>query len=144
MLFAKENRKDLALFVLRIGFGLSMALFHGWGKITGGTEKWIGLGKSMAMFGITFWPVMWGFMAAFAEFVCSILVAGGLGTRIASFLLAGTMIVASIKHLSLPPESPAAGWKGASHALEFLCVYIALMISGPGKFSLDYKFFSKK
>ena len=131
---------DWGLLLLRLGFGLSMAVFHGWGKITGGPDLWVRIGGSMSMFGLGFWPVFWGFMAAFSEFVGSILLILGLGFRIAAFLLAATMLVAAIKHLNLPPESAKAGWKGASHALEFLTVYVALFLSGPGKFALDSKF----
>lgn len=131
---------DIGLLILRIGIGLSMALFHGFGKISGGVEAWGRIGSNMSLFGITFWPVFFGFMAAFAEFVGSILIVLGLGFRTSCFLLACTMIVAAYVHLSLPPESAKAGWKGASHALEFLTVYIALFLTGPGKYALDEKF----
>ncbi len=45
---------DLGLLILRIGFGINMALFHGWAKISGGPERWEGIGGSMANLGITF------------------------------------------------------------------------------------------
>lgn len=143
----KFKHFDLGLLILRIGIGLSMALFHGFGKISGGVEAWAKIGSNMSLLGITLWPAFFGFMAAFAEFVGSILIVLGFGFRSACTLLAITMFVASYKHLSMPPDAAGAGWKGASHALEFLTVYVALFFTGPGKFALDEKFqlfFKKK
>lgn len=78
------------------------------------------------------------FLAVLAEFFCSILLIIGLFTRPALFILGTTMtIIAFIVHKSDP-----IGDK--EHALLFLIIYIAIFITGPGKFSLDYRFFSKK
>lgn len=127
---------DLGLLVLRVAVGLSMATFHGYAKITGGVERWEGVGSSMQVLGIGFAPAVWGFMAAFAEFFCSILLVLGLFFRPAATLLAMTMFVAAIRHLSLPADAPRSGWSGASHALELLSVYITLFLTGPGRYSL--------
>ncbi|MEM9407677.1 MAG: DoxX family protein, partial [Acidobacteriota bacterium] len=70
-----QNSTDLALLVLRLGFGVSMFAFHGWGKISGGPELWERLGGVMALFGISFAPVFWGLLAALAESVGSALIA---------------------------------------------------------------------
>ena len=128
--------RDLGLLVLRIGIGVSMLVFHGWGKITGGPERWEGIGGAMSNFGISFAPVFWGFLAASAESVCSALLVLGFLFRPAAFLLACTMVVAAAAHLNMPPDNPRAGWSGASHALELLAVYVALLFTGPGKLAL--------
>lgn len=135
-----EKNLDLGLLVLRVFIGASMLIFHGWGKLTGGPERWEGLGGAMASFGITFAPVFWGFMAAFAESVCSLLVILGFRIRFAAGLLAFTMLVAVIKHLGIPEGEPGAGWSGASHALEFMGVYLALLITGAGKYAVKCPF----
>ena len=127
---------DLGLLVIRIGIGLSMALFHGYAKIAGGPAVWERLGENMERFGIPFAPAFWGFMAAFSEFGGSILLILGLFFRPAAALLAITMLVAATRHLSLPEGEPGAGWKGASHALELLAVYVGLLLAGPGRFAL--------
>lgn len=127
---------DLGLLILRLGIGLSMLLFHGWGKISGGPERWEGIGGQMANLGIDVFPVFWGFMAAFSEFFCSAFLVLGIFFRPAAFLLIGTMFVASIRHLSLPAGEPGSGFSGASHALEFLTVYVALFLIGPGRYKL--------
>ena len=139
-----DRYKNLGLLILRLGFGLSMIIFHGYGKLIGGPELWEGLGGQMANLGINFLPVFWGFMAMFSEFFGSILLILGLFFRPATFLLSGTMIVAAIRHLSLPADAQGAGLAGASHALEFLVVYIALFLIGPGEYSISHlyrKFF---
>ena len=136
LLFGNWRQVDLALLVIRLGIGLSMLLFHGWGKITGGPELWERLGGSMENLGITFAPVVWGFLAAFSEAVCSVLLVLGILFRPAAFLLAGTMLVAATNHLSRPAGEPGAGWGAASHALELLAIYIALFLTGPGKYRI--------
>lgn len=135
---SQENLKsDLGLLIARVGTGLSLLLFHGYGKISGGPETWERIGGNMENLGITFLPVFWGFMAAVSEFFCALLLVLGLFFRPAAALLAFTMFVAAVRHLSLPPESAGAGWKGASHALELLAVFTALLILGPGRLALS-------
>lgn len=136
MLRLDRTHVDAGLLVLRLGIGLSMALFHGLGKLQGGPETWRGLGGQMGNLGITFFPVFWGFMAMFAEFFASLLLALGVLFRPAAAILAFTMVVAMVRHLSLPAGESGAGWKGASHALEFFAVYVALLLAGPGRYRL--------
>lgn len=128
--------KDAGLLIIRIVIGLSMMIFHGYSKIMGGTEAWERTGQKMGLFGIDFFPVFWGFMAGFAEFFCSFLIIIGFMLRPAVVLLAFTMFVAVFFHLNLPPDNPASGWSGASHALELLAVYIGLFFTGPGKYKV--------
>jgi len=131
-----EIAPNLGLLLVRLGVGLSVLIFHGYGKITGGPELWEKIGGNMKVLHITFLPVMWGFMAGFAEAVCSALLILGVLFRPAAFLLAFTMFVAVLRHLNLPPEANNAGWSGASHALELMSIYLCLFFTGPGKFSL--------
>lgn len=127
---------DLGLLLLRVVVGANMLLFHGWQKITAGPDRWVGLGGEMQHLGITFLPVFWGFMAAISESLGAVLLATGLLFRPAAALLAMTMLVAAMRHLNLPPDAAAAGWKGASHALELLAVFAALFLIGPGRYVL--------
>lgn len=138
-LLKKPIEKDLGLLVIRVGVGLSMLIFHGYGKISGGPEMWTKVGGAMGNLGITFLPAMWGFFAALGESVCALLIVLGVLTRPAAAVLAFTMLVAVITHLNMPPENANAGWKGASHAMEFFAVAIGLLISGPGMFALSKK-----
>jgi len=121
---------DLALLLLRVGFGLYMAIGHGWGKITAGPEKWADLGGVMGIIGLDFAPAFWGFMAAISEFGAALLVALGLVTRPAALLVALTMAMAATMHLVTGNGSPES-------ALIYLVAFVAIMLYGPGKFSVD-------
>jgi putative oxidoreductase len=131
---------DVGLLVLRLGIGLSMAIFHGYGKVAGGPERWGRVGGAMKNLGLDFLPAFWGFMAGFSEFFCSIFLVLGIFFRPATLFLASTMLVATIRHLSLPADAPGSGFSGASHSLEFMVVYIALFLIGSGKYTIKSKF----
>ncbi len=133
----KENFLHLGLLILRIGIGASM-LAHGLPKMMGGAEVWAGLGQSMSVVGINFAPTFWGFLAAFTEAVGGLLFAIGLLHRPISVMLVGMMAMAMISHISW-----GDGFMVYSHALELMIVFIASVISGPGKYSLDAKLFPK-
>jgi putative oxidoreductase len=136
VLGVQSIHRDAGILVVRIGVGLSMLLFHGWGKLSGGPQTWERVGGAMANLGLDFAPMMWGFLAAFSESICSALLVLGLLFRPATAMLAFTMLVASIRHLSLPAGEAGAGFAGASHALELLSVYVALLLLGPGRYTL--------
>ena len=128
--------EDAGLLLIRVGIGLSMMIFHGFPKIKGGPELWTNVGADISVIGINFLPVFWGFIAAFSEFFCSFLLILGILFRPAAILLAMTMFVAVLVHLGMPEGSPGAGWAGASHALELFIIYIALFLTGPGRYKL--------
>jgi putative oxidoreductase len=131
--------KDFGLLILRLGIGVSIAVFHGYGKMSGGTERWESVGHNMENLGIAFAPVFWGFMAAFSEFVGSILLILGPLFRPATVLLGCTMLVAVTYHINLPVDNPSSGWSGASHAMELFVVCVALFFSGPGRFAFKLR-----
>lgn len=127
--------KDFGLLLIRVGIGTITLVFHGYGKITGGPELWAGIGGAMGNLGIGGAPALWGFMAAFAEFACSILIILGVMFRPATAMLAFTMFVAMLHHVNMPVDHPMAGWEGAAHAMEMLVVYAGLMLAGPGRYA---------
>ena len=127
----RSSRLDAALLVLRLGIGISFVFVYGASKMFGGPERWVRLGENMAVFGITFLPVAWGFMAAFAEFVGGILLVLGALFRPTLVLLLGTMFVAAMGHLF-------GGISGGPwHATEMATVFIVLYMLGPGRYSVD-------
>ena len=123
---------DLALLVLRIGIGVSFVFVYGADKIFGGPAQWAELGTTMEIFGITFWPTFWGFMAAATEFVGGVCLMLGLLFRPILGLLLGTMFVAASSHI-------AAG-EGPWHATEMATVFATLLLTGPGRYSIDAYF----
>lgn len=129
----EERLAHLGLLIMRVGLGV-MFMIHGAPKMMGGPEVWTKVGAAMGELGINFFPVFWGFMAAFAELVGGFLIVLGLFHRIACFLLFTTMIVAVLKHYF-----GGDGFVAISHGAEAAIVFLALLIMGPGKYSIDYK-----
>ena len=71
-------------------------------------------------------------LAVFAEVICSLFLLAGFATRLASIPLIFTMLVAVFMvHAADPFSSKEAG-------LHYLLVYVALLLSGAGKYSVDY------
>ena len=133
-----ENRyrtHDLGLLLVRVGIGIMFTL-HGYPKLMGGPTAWAEIGGVMKVVGLNFAPTFWGFLAAFAEAVGGQLLALGLFFRWACALLFGTMLMATIMHLS-----KGDGFNDYSHALESAFLFLGLAFTGPGRFSLDQVLF---
>jgi len=125
----------IGLLIIRIGLGI-LFLIHGIPKLIGGIEKWTGLGKVMANFGINFAPAFWGFMAAFAESFGAIALITGFFFRPAAFMLAATMFVAVSMHYF----NGDAYVPSISYPLEMFVVFVSLLIAGPGNFTINELF----
>ena len=124
------------LLLLRIIGGSMMVYNHGWGKITAGPEKWNRLGHALTdIIGFEFLSTFFGFMAAFSESVCALLIVIGLFTRPPLILIFFTMSVAIMNHI-IDNEMPEL-------AIMYCLLSLVLMVSGPGKLSLDQMWFSK-
>jgi len=116
---------DLSLLFIRIAAGGFM-LTHGWGKLVklvNGTFEFadpIGLGVEMSLI-----------LTVFAEILCAFFILIGLFTRLAAIPLIITMIVAVfVVHLDHDFSKKESG-------LFFLINYLALFLSGAGKYSID-------
>jgi putative oxidoreductase len=128
-----RRQADIGLVILRFGIG-SMFFLHGAPKLLAGPERWSELGAAMSSIGVTGGSAFWGFMASFSEFFGAICLVLGLFSRVASFLLLFTMVVAASWHLTR-----GDGLMGSSHAIELAIVFLCLLIAGPGSFSLDHR-----
>lgn len=131
----REALVDLGLLVLRVGIGI-IFVFHGYPKLLGGIETWTQVGSAMSMIGINFAPAFWGFMAAFAETIGGVFIILGLLHRPVALMLTFTMIVAVVMHVT--GGDPFGIY---SNALKALVIFVALVITGPGKYSIDYRYF---
>ena len=124
---AREEYVNILVLILRIAVAAFM-LTHGLPKLSrlleGGEIQFgdpIGLGPALSLI-----------LVVFAEFLCSILVGIGLGTRLAAIPLMITMIVAGFVAHSADP------FGRKEIALLYLLFYITLFVLGSGKYSIDY------
>lgn len=124
---------NLALLLLRVAAGVFM-LTHGTGKVSTlfGDEPIafadpIGLGETASLV-----------LAAFAEFLCSILLIFGLATRFAAIPLLITMLVAAlIIHQT-------DGFGKQELPLLYAVIYLSIALAGAGKISLDHLIYQPK
>jgi len=117
---------DVGLLLLRVGFGLSLALGHGWQKLThfgemsAGFPDPVGLGSAL---GLT--------LMVFAEFFCSLAVVAGLAARLAAIpSIIGLGVALTVFHAADP-------WQKKELAFAYLLGYVIVVVAGPGRFSLD-------
>ncbi len=119
-------KNDIALLMIRLGFGGMMLFSHGLPKLLNFSEKSatffdpIGLGSPVALS-----------LAIFAEVFCSAGVMLGVMTRWAAIPLVITMLVAAgLVHADDP-------WSKKEFPLLFAMAFSALMVSGGGALSID-------
>jgi putative oxidoreductase len=137
---AFDNYRDQGLLLLRVGIGLMFVTIHGYAKLTGGVQMWAGLGKTFtSLLGFSFIPVFWGVMATLAEFGGGLCLISGVLFRPACILMLVTMAVAVAANLR-----GGYGFSGASQALEMGIVFLALIFTGPGRFTLPMLWRSRK
>ena len=107
-----------------------MALAHGWGKVSDISK----FEPFVAQLGLA--PAgPWAWAAALSEFLGGLLVALGLFTRPAAIAAAGVMAVAVGKvHAADPFQKKELG-------LLYLAVFLAIVLCGPGRISVDAKVF---
>jgi putative oxidoreductase len=119
--------RDLGLLFMRVTAGLYMALGHGWAKLSTFGEKAsgfpdpIGLGPEVSLT-----------LMILAEFVCALMILLGLATRLSTIpLILGMAVAAFVVHGSDP-------WETKEKAVLYLIVYLTLLLTGPGRISLDH------
>ena len=128
---------DIGLLSLRVLPSYFMFFEHGWGKISN-PDRWEKLGSSLTQYlNISFDSIniFFGFAASFSESICAIFIFFGFFTKPSTFLLAFTMFIAGMKHIT--------GTGSPENAFVYCSIFIALFFSGPGKYSIDYIFHFK-
>lgn len=121
-----KTNTDLGLLLLRLWFGLEMAIAHGLPKLNKllagdlGFPDPLGVGSGISLG-----------LATFGELVCGLLIAVGLFTRLSTIPYMITMLVAGlIFHID-------DGWGKIASPLMYFVPALVLFITGPGKHSLD-------
>jgi putative oxidoreductase len=124
---------DFSILILRIGIS-GLMLTHGYPKLLKLFE-----GEPVAfasVFGLS--AIVSLILAVFAEFLCSIFIILGYYTRLAAVPLIITMSVAAFHIHRDDPFSVK------EKALLFLLFYIMLLLTGAGKYSVDYLMLKKR
>lgn len=121
------NSTDLALLIARVGISALM-LTHGWPKLVMLLSS--DPVQFPALFGLSATTIL--ALAVFSEVVCSMLILVGLGTRLATIPLIITMVVAVFLFHSADPFAKQ------ELGLLYLMPYVMLLLTGSGRFSLDY------
>lgn len=117
---------DAALLIARVGVGVMM-LVHGLPKL-----EMLFSGEPVQFPGIVINGELSLTLAVFAEVICSLLLIVGLGTRLVVIPLIVTMLVAVLHvHAADPFVKQELG-------LHYLLVYVVLLITGSGKYSVDH------
>ena len=132
-----SRNRDAGLLMLRLTLGALFLWAHGWHKLAGGTDLWHEIGGAMKLFGITFWPTFWGFLATMAETAGVVLFMIGLAFRPACLVIAITMAIAGIFSWHHPISKDFGPLGSASHAWELGILFFSMMFIGPGKYSVD-------
>ncbi len=117
---------NLAMFILRVGSGVLM-IPYGFDKLVhfsqykAGFMNFAGIGPTLSLA-----------LVIFAEFFCSVFLIMGLFTRVVAGILLFEMgvVVFEAHHLDIFMGK-------AEHGMQYLIGYIAIILLGPGKASLD-------
>jgi putative oxidoreductase len=138
-IFAIRNQPvevDLVLLLIRLVVGYAFVL-HGWGKIQH-PLNWMGPESSV--------PGIFQALAAISEFGGGFALISGFLTRLGALGIGCTMTVAVYMHrfVMRDPFVNLTGGRAYELAAAFLVIAIFLVISGPGRFSLDRSIFGIK
>jgi putative oxidoreductase len=133
---------DVGLLVIRVMIGILMA-FYGYAKLThfnemAASDFWAKNISFLGMSGAV--PLA---LTIFAELFCSILLIVGLLSRFSLIVLAFCM--AYIFLVVFPMEILSKGQNGYefNSAFTYFIIYVGLLFTGVGKYSLDVKLFDK-
>lgn len=130
----RKRALSTGLLLLRILMGLGMA-YHGYAKVFGGDL--IFLIDGLTKMGMPA-PTLLAWLAALSEFVGGILIALGLGTRVAAFFVFFTMGVAFFKAHAHDP------FQIKEMAFLYGSIALSLIFTGGGCYSLEALFCCRK
>ena len=126
---------SLGLLVLRLWLGMMMLTFHGWVKV-------VNFGNLSARFADPY-----GFgrplslaLSIVAELICAALIAAGLATRLAALVLITNMTTAFVFAHGMKLSGPGNG----ELAFIYLAGFVAILLAGPGRYSMDQSLFGRR
>lgn len=137
-MYSNGKKTDIGLLFLRVAIG-ALYIGHGFPKVVGGPDVWVGAGSAVQYLGIPFFHDIFGFIAGCIELFGGILLIFGFGMLPVLILLLLTMLVAVISKFAV-----GAGYGEISYPLMAIAVFISLMLTGPGKYSIDYNIWNRR
>jgi putative oxidoreductase len=127
-----SNLTSLGLVLLRLWLGLTLLLNHGIGKLKGFDSMAPGFADPFKIGHTASFTLV-----VFAEVVAAALIAAGLFTRFAALVLAVNMATA----FWYVHKASLSGAHSGELAFIYLASFVALLLAGPGKLSLDQRLF---
>lgn len=128
-----NNAYSATILLLRVAVGVAF-VFHGLKKIKD-PFGWMGVESEI--------PAILQALAAISEFVGGMFLVVGLLTPISAFGLLCTMGYAVYRHAIIKGD-PFVGKGSYEMALVYFLIMVMLLVTGPGKFSLDRAIFGQK
>ena len=127
------TQSDLGKLVLRLALGI-LILLHGIAKLKGGTAGIVGMVEGAGL------PGFLGYGVLLGEVLGPLLLIFGFHARIGAALIAINMIVAiALAHMGeLTTLTQSGGWALELQGM-FLFTALALVLMGPGRFSLNQR-----
>lgn len=119
---------DFALLLLRLVSGLTMLIFHGWGKLANFGDL---SAKFPDVIGIGSMPGL--ILAIIAEVVAAALVTVGYLTRFAALVLSVNMAVAFF----IAHGAKLSGAGNGELAFMYLAAYLTILFAGSGRFAFE-------
>ena len=129
----QNNLTNFGLLVLRVGIGLLMVFAHGSTKLVDFTELAATFPDPFGLGGVSSLA-----LAVLAEFFCSLAITFGFLTRLATIPPIILLLVAAFG------IHGGAAFAKQELALVYLIPYIALALTGPGRYSVDRLVFAKR
>ncbi|MFZ5432623.1 MAG: DoxX family protein [Calditrichota bacterium] len=128
----KDKLADFALLWLRVTAGLGL-MIHGWLKLSQGVAVWAD--KAVVPLGFPV-PMVFAWLAVATEVIGGFFLILGLWTRFSALMATILLCVAAFgRGAGLPYISP--GNPSKELALAYLVVVVSLLMTGPGRFSVD-------
>jgi putative oxidoreductase len=129
------HRGSIAVLLLRVIAGVAF-MFHGWGKIQD-PFHWLDKAPNAP-------PGFLQALAALAEFGGGLGLLLGLITPICAIGILCTMAYAAYTHISRGDPFVSKGGGSYELALVYLVIACAILLLGPGRYSVDYKLLGAK
>lgn len=123
--------RHVGLLLLRLGMG-AIFIVHGVTKFLGGSEVLATVGSVASVVGINSGHVFFGAVAATLEALGGLLLMLGLFTRLAAIAIGLVLLGAFVAHAANGDALDV--WL---HPLKAFTVMVALVFTGPGRYSLD-------